>query len=59
MEWASTLSLALTRSHYPTMDISRVNEGVATDCSNEKFYELFDDSKAATSEIVEDIDVIV
>jgi hypothetical protein len=41
------------------MDISRVNEGVATDCSNEKFYELFDDSKAATSEIVEDIDVIV
>jgi hypothetical protein len=52
MERTSTLSLALTRSHYHSMDISRVKEGVATDCSNEKFYELFADSKAATSKIV-------
>lgn len=43
------LDPGLDQSHYPTMDISQVKKGVDIDCSDEKFNELLEIAKAATS----------
>jgi hypothetical protein len=59
MEQTSILTLALTRFHYPTMDISRVRKEVVADFSNAQFDELLNDCKATIVEIVEDIDMTV
>ena len=59
LDRSSNLTLALTRSHYPIMGVSRTKEEVVVDYSDEKFDELLTNSQAIEVEILEDIDVLL
>jgi hypothetical protein len=59
MEKASALTLALTRSHYPTIDITRVQEAVATDFSDDRLEDFFNESNSVVTEIIEDIELSI
>lgn len=59
MQHASDVTLALTQSYYLRLDVSRVQEGVTADCSDEKLLELIEKNKTATTEITSDIDISI
>jgi hypothetical protein len=57
MEEASTTTLAMTKSHYPGMELSRVQEGWVVDFDEDKVDDLMKEVKPRTTDIVLDKDV--